>query len=288
MAGTLQPILSYAKGMGWRGRILTALGFGLATEIFYEVYQHVLKQIGKRKAQKPFCEVRFMNRAIVSGCSPSLVDAKLANISYLISYIDRAQQSISLSMYILTLNDVCDAIIRARNERNVIVRVVCCESMVYNEGSQMRRLDEECFVRFKANSDYLMHHKFCLLDVDWLCAKCLVAEHIQQVGPPTSQQLQQTLFDRAILDDMEGLEKSFGSSCMRCDPTIRKSVSSSVSNPLPEGGCLIVGSSNWTMPALTVHWDNMMFTSFPAMVRPYAVEFQRQWYELSDNEKKSK
>uniref|UniRef100_A0A240PMK4 Mitochondrial cardiolipin hydrolase n=1 Tax=Anopheles atroparvus TaxID=41427 RepID=A0A240PMK4_ANOAO len=288
MAGALQPIISYAKGMGWRGRILTSLGFLVATDVVYAVCERIWKEIAKRKSQKPFCEVRFMNRVIVSDCSLNLGDLKFANISYLISYIDRAQKSICLSMYIFTLKDVCDALIRAQKERNVIVRVVCCESMVYNEGSQMRRLDEDCYLRFKVNSDYLMHHKFCLLDVDWLCAKCLVAEHIQQVGLPKFPGMHFTLFDRAIIDDMDGLKKSFGTSCPRCDSRLRKGVSSSARNPLPEGGVLITGSSNWTVPALTVHWDSMLFTSFQAMVRPYAVEFQRQWYELQDPDRHGK
>ncbi|KFB50596.1 AGAP006233-PA-like protein [Anopheles sinensis] len=284
MDGTLEPIFSYAKSLGWRGRILSAFGFVLATEAAYELYLIVQEKIRKRKSMEQICEVRFMNRINVADCSENLSDMKMANVSYLVSYIDRAQESICLSMYIFTLLDVRLALLRARKERNVTVRVVCCESMVYNEGSQIRHLDEDCFVRFKVNSEYLMHHKFCLLDTDWLCAECLVKEHRQLVGT-IRKDMQFTLFDRALIDDMAGLKKAFGSSCAVCDHGKRKKSPNSVSNPLPKGGMLITGSSNWTVPAFTVHWDNMIFTSIPSMVRPFAVEFQRQWYELSDCEK---
>ncbi|XP_058120127.1 uncharacterized protein LOC131288929 [Anopheles ziemanni] len=284
MNGALEPIFSYAKALGWRGRIFSAFGFLLATEAVYEVYLFVQEAIRKRKSIKEICEVRFMNRINAADCSPNLSDMKFANVSYLVSYIDRAQESICLSMYILTLMDVRLALLRARKERNVTVRVVCCESMVYNEGSQTRHLDEDCFVRFKVNSEYLMHHKFCLLDTEWLCAECLVKEHRQLAGT-IRREMQFTLFDRALFDDMEGLKKAFGSSCAVCDNGKRKKRPNSVSNPLPKGGMLITGSANWTVPALSVHWDNMIFTSIPAMVRPFAVEFQRQWYELSDCEK---
>ena len=46
-------------------------------------------------------------------------------------------------MYIFTMREISEAVIRAKKERSVVVRVVTCESMVGNEGSHLRDLIAE-------------------------------------------------------------------------------------------------------------------------------------------------
>ncbi|XP_058058623.1 uncharacterized protein LOC131209547 [Anopheles bellator] len=291
MSSVAQSILSNFKSFGWRGKLLTTVGVLLTVEISYELCLYVQRMLRRRKSQRHFCNVFFMNRRLPENVlsDPALIVTE--NIARLVNYIDRAQDSICLSLYIFTLADVRDAVIRAKKERGVAVRAVTCESMIYNGGAQfIALLNEGITVHYKIKADHLMHHKFCLLDAEWLCANCLIAEHIQQTGQP-SKDMQYALFDRAVQTERKTLEALFGSACTKCDATKRnareKRLKSS-ENPLQPGGVLITGSSNWTMPALTVHWENMIFTSYPELVRPFAVEFQRLWYELGDDMRASK
>ncbi|XP_046398977.1 mitochondrial cardiolipin hydrolase [Ischnura elegans] len=48
-----------------------------------------------------------------------------------------------------------------------------------------------------------------------------------------------------------------------------------------DGECLICGSFNWTMQAVTANWENVIITSEPGIVQPFASEFQRLWDEFS-------
>ncbi|XP_053674609.1 uncharacterized protein LOC128724913 [Anopheles nili] len=283
MNGLLQPSLAFFKSLGWRGKLLATFGVIVSTDVIYELWLLLRDVVHRKKSQMRFCEVHFMNRRKIANPSPSSLALKFEHTNRLVSYIDRAEKSIYLSMYIFTIKEVCEAVIRAKNERSVTVRVVSCESMVYNEGSQLRNLiDADIIVRYKLNSENLMHHKFCLLDTDWWCANCLMAFHCAQYGEPANMQF--STFDKAVISDKPGLYRLFGSSCTRCDSSKRKlsTRQRSGSNPLPKGGILITGSSNWTMAALSLHWDNMILTSFPEMVNPFSVEFQRIWYEMND------
>ncbi|XP_050072911.1 uncharacterized protein LOC126561005 [Anopheles maculipalpis] len=278
------------------GKLLLAGGLLLvSSEVAYELY------LWLRKAKKPktkSCEVFFINRRKLLQPAPSPQEFLFEHVNRIVSLIDRAEKSICLAMYIFTVREISEAVIRAKKQRSVVVRVVTCESMVGNEGSYLRDLIfEDIKVQYKYKSDHLMHHKFCLLDTEWYCGNCLIAYHIAEYGEP-NKHLQHTLFDKAVLSDRAGLLDRFGSSCSRCQktkagtqskqtPQVQKLHGSAVDR-LPEKGLLIAGSSNWTSPGLITHWDNMTYTSLPEMIDPFMAEFQRMWYEFSDPLDKTK
>uniref|UniRef100_A0A182PL97 Mitochondrial cardiolipin hydrolase n=1 Tax=Anopheles epiroticus TaxID=199890 RepID=A0A182PL97_9DIPT len=278
----LQPFLSLLNNKPVK--LLIAGGILIvSTEIAYELV------LWWRKATKPkpkSCEVFFINRRKLVEPLPTPQDFLYEHINRIISYIDRAEKSICLAMYIFTMREICEAVIRAKRERSVVVRVVTCESMVANEGSFLRDLiAEDIKVQYKYKSEYLMHHKFCLLDTDWYCANCLIAYHTAEYGEPTKN-MQHTLFDKAVMSDRAALLQRFGSSCVRCNPAERnkqdKRQRKQSNNPLPKHGLILAGSSNWTFPGLTTHWDTITVASLPELIDPFAAEFQRMWYELND------
>uniref|UniRef100_A0A182R8R6 Mitochondrial cardiolipin hydrolase n=1 Tax=Anopheles funestus TaxID=62324 RepID=A0A182R8R6_ANOFN len=200
------------------GKLIVAGGLlFVSSEIVYELYLWLRKC--SRPKPKP-CEVYFINRRKLMNPSPNPQVLLREHIDRTISYIDRAEKSICLAQYIFTVREISEAIIRAK-KRSVVVRVVTCESMVGNEGSYLRDLiDEDIKVQYKYKSEYLMHHKFCLLDTEWYCGNCLIAYHIAEYGEPTKF-MQHTLFDKAIVSDRAELLKRFGSSCSRCKPQRR-------------------------------------------------------------------
>ncbi|XP_053663987.1 uncharacterized protein LOC128713152 [Anopheles marshallii] len=254
----------------------------VSSEIVYELYMRFQKWL--KPKPKP-CEVSFINRRKLIHPLSSPQTLIFEHIQRIISYIDRAEKSISLAMYIFTVREISEAVIRAK-KRSVVVRVITCESMIMNEGSYLRDLiDEDIKVQYQIKSEYLMHHKYCLLDTEWYCANCLIAYHIAEYGEPTKY-MQHTLFDKAVLSDRAGLFERFGSSCSRCNPKLRVQNQQTTMrkgyDPLPKHGLLIAGSSNWTSPGLVKHWDNIMYCSLTDMIDPFTAEFQRMWYELSD------
>uniref|UniRef100_A0A182N949 Mitochondrial cardiolipin hydrolase n=1 Tax=Anopheles dirus TaxID=7168 RepID=A0A182N949_9DIPT len=285
MDKALQPLLSVASSKPFKIVLASGLLF-VTSEIAYELYLWLRKP---RKPKPKACEVFFINRRRIVDPFPTAQEFLFEHINRVVSHIDRAEKSICLAMYIFTMREIAEAVIRAKRERSVIVRVVTCNSMVGNEGSYLRELIEEgIVVQYKYNCDYLMHHKYCLLDTEWYCANCLIAYHIAEYGEPTKN-MQHTLFDKAVMSDQAGLLKRFGSSCARCKPGTKKTASRQkpASDPLPKNGMLVAGSSNWTFPGLTTHWDTMTYTSLTELVDPYTVEFQRMWYELNDPVDKS-
>ncbi|EAA11127.2 AGAP006233-PA [Anopheles gambiae str. PEST] len=282
MDAVLQPFLSFFKSKP--GKFIIAGGLLIvSSEIVYELY------LWARKPAKPkqkSCEVFFINRRKLAQPLPSPQEFTYEHINRIISYINRAEKSICLAMYIFTMREISEAVIRAKKERSVVVRVVTCESMVGNEGSYLRDLiAEDIKVQYKYKSEYLMHHKFCLIDTDWYCANCLIEYHTEQYGEPTKN-MQHTMFDKAVMSDRAGLLQRFGSSCARCNPSNRPKQAvprrKKSSDPLPKHGVLIAGSSNWTFPGLTTHWDTVTISSLPELIDPFAAEFQRMWYELND------
>lgn len=257
----------------------------VSSEVVFELYMWLRKST--KPKPKP-CEVYFINRRKLAHPLPSQPAFLFEHINRIVSYIDRTEKSICLAMYIFTVREISEAVIRAK-KRSVVVRVVTCESMVGNEGSYLRDLiDEDIKVQYKYKSEYLMHHKFCLLDVEWYCGNCLIAYHIAEYGEPTKH-MQHTLFDKAVLSDRAGLLDRFGRACSHCNSQIRAQNKQTAlrkpdgaCEPLPKHGMLIAGSSNWTSPGLVTHWDNIMYCSLPDMIDPFMAEFQRMWYELCD------
>lgn len=82
--------------------------------------------------------------------------------SELIEQIDSAQKSIHCAVYLFTLEDVREAIIRAE-ERGVDVKLVLETQDSESEWSQYPSLRDKVDVRLDGNQ-YLMHNKYCVFD----------------------------------------------------------------------------------------------------------------------------
>lgn len=232
------------------------------------------------------------------------------HVQRIVEYVDRARVSVCLGMYIMTVDSIGEALIRAKR-RGVRVRVIGCSSMSYSSGSQMTKLAEEDIpIRFNdASSAYLMHHKFCLIDTDWLCPRCYHEERVRRLGFCCDRQQRPVVNElpeghamlangsagglvmanggggagRVVRCDLAANE---GKGCERCRREKRAKKEETLlerreTEPLPVGGVIITGSSNWTMQALNGNWDNMIITSLEAVVVPFQAEFQRLWVEFA-------
>lgn len=236
------------------------------------------------------------------------------HVQRIVEYVDRARVSVYLGMYIMTVDSIGEALIRAKR-RGVRVRVIGCSSMSYSSGSQMSKLaEEDITIRFNdTSSAYLMHHKFCLIDTDWLCPRCYHEERVRRLGfccdrqqQPVASGLPEGHAMAAANGSGGGLVANGGAKVVRCDLAndakgcercrseklakkeellLVKRSSGNQTEPLPVGGIIITGSSNWTMQALNGNWDNMIITSLEAIVVPFQVEFQRLWAEFARSRK---
>ncbi|XP_050092824.1 uncharacterized protein LOC126575878 [Anopheles aquasalis] len=282
----MNSILSYFNTLGWRSRSLLIVGgVAVGTEVVFELVLQIRRAIRKRHAKRDIAEVYFMNRRTLATALSNPETVLTEHIDRLVGMIDRAKHSISIAIYLFTAEQLRDALIRAYR-RGVIVRIVTCGSMVYNGSTKLPELlNEGIIVRYKKETQFLMHHKFCVLDAEWLCADCLVKEHSKTIGKPVKE-MEYSLFDKAVRTDLGRLRRMFGVSCGQCDRRKRattKSSSDDTDDPLPPGGLLIAGSSNWTLSGLSSNWESVFYMSHPVMVQAYALEFQRLWYELDDD-----
>ena len=81
----------------------------------------------------------------------------------LISHIDSAQDEIVIAIYSFTLDEIADALIRAK-ERGVLIRVIFDNQQAANQYSEDERLlDAGIPVVIKSGSGY-MHNKFIVID----------------------------------------------------------------------------------------------------------------------------
>ncbi|XP_058820975.1 mitochondrial cardiolipin hydrolase [Topomyia yanbarensis] len=292
----------------------------VSSEALYELYIRWRSYCARRRARQlaasHWTDVFFANERSIHPNEPGTTMASFTteHVRRLVALIDRARVSINLCMYIVTVESIGDAVLRAA-KRGVKVRVVGCSSMAYSSGSQMTKLVHGGIpVRFnKQNSAYLMHHKFCLIDTDWLCPQCYHSEKVRRNGfccdAPAKLSVNSAT-DAAkcsVLSSVSGTAgdsasgsangsptysgskvqcSDNGSRCVRCDPKLKRSiderkVQDAATDPFPLGGIVISGSTNWTMQALSSNWDNMVLTSLPELVVPFQMEFQRLWKEFA-------
>ncbi|XP_050301474.1 mitochondrial cardiolipin hydrolase-like [Anthonomus grandis grandis] len=106
-------------------------------------------------------------------CKPHLINKEECgdNCSYtrlrrLLHYIGSAKKSISMCMYMLTLQQVCSELVKA-SERGVTVRLITDKIMVKTSaaGSNIQYLQKHGVIcKTQQKADKMMHHKFCLID----------------------------------------------------------------------------------------------------------------------------
>lgn len=294
------------------------LGIGIGSEVLYEVYlawkSYCEQRRARQRASSHINEVYFTNERSTPANAPGQTMASFTteHVGRIVALLDRARVSINLGMYIITVSSIGDALLQAAN-RGVRVRVVGCSSMAYSTGSQMTRLANAGIpVRFdRKESAYLMHHKFCLIDTDWFCPRCYHEEKVRrkgfccdtvfgkkQGGSASAGEMAEICGDNeraasggCVSPTGSGSPRKVqcvddGSRCVRCDPQQKKEVAKrklkvEATEPLPIGGLLITGSTNWTMQAMSGNWDNMVMTSMPELATPFQLEFQRLWRDFA-------
>uniref|UniRef100_A0A1Q3EWG5 Mitochondrial cardiolipin hydrolase n=1 Tax=Culex tarsalis TaxID=7177 RepID=A0A1Q3EWG5_CULTA len=303
--------LSSVPRWGWA--VIGPVAFGLLTDLVWTGAERwASRRRARRHTEATLTEVFFANERSSRPDDAGVPMDRFTSehVQRIVDYLDRARLSVCLGMYIVTVDSVGDALIRARN-RGVRVRVIGCASMAYSSGSQMVKMAEEDIpIRFNdKGSAYLMHHKFCLIDTDWLCPRCYHAERVRRLGfccdrPANGLPANGSVLPagHAMANGPSGsgggglvangggraavvpcdLSDRGGSGCARCSSTLRQEkervlMARGERDPLPVGGIIMTGSTNWTMQALSGNWDNIIVTSRPEVVVPFQVEFQRLW-----------
>jgi cardiolipin hydrolase len=85
-------------------------------------------------------------------------------LEVLVQHLSSATESIDLCLYIITCHKLGGAVIRRLTEANVRVRLIVDEGSAHLNGSMVSELRKQgVFVRMK-KMDYLMHHKFAIID----------------------------------------------------------------------------------------------------------------------------
>ena len=94
---------------------------------------------------------------------------KNQSLPELVKYLNSAKKSIDLCLYMITCHDLGQAVLnRMESSDNVRVRLIADHSFAHVKGSLVSELRKRgAFVRIK-ESDFLMHHKFAIVDDDLL------------------------------------------------------------------------------------------------------------------------
>lgn len=126
---------------------LIVFGGVVLTEILYEIYCKI-RNDRKKRANFDINEVLFTNN-LSTKCSLthdrdyvcSNAYCFIRNSARVVQLINSSNKSISICMYIFTLPDIGEALLRAKN-RGVIIRMVGCESMAYSTASVMTKMSK--------------------------------------------------------------------------------------------------------------------------------------------------
>ncbi|XP_018324107.1 mitochondrial cardiolipin hydrolase-like [Agrilus planipennis] len=109
-------------------------------------------------ARNSDCRNHLMNNYT---CSPSCSMTYLIEI---LKFLKSAKQTISLCMYMLTLDSVYETLVEAHNSA-INVRVIADSEMSRNTSSKIISLKSKGIpVKMQPLDGSLMHHKFCLID----------------------------------------------------------------------------------------------------------------------------
>lgn len=110
---------------------------------------------------------------------PSFVFSREQRVSQtLVAIIDKTQKTMDLSLYVISLPDVADAIVRAKVERRVAVRVIMDHSHVFPGAGKPRAKELDALIKagveirsLRGASTYgIMHNKFGVYDGKLLSA----------------------------------------------------------------------------------------------------------------------
>ncbi|KAL1451586.1 hypothetical protein WDU94_005947 [Cyamophila willieti] len=129
-----------------------------------------LKELEQTKTTENLCDVIFfVGRAgdcadhIIEKYDCPLPSCPAFKVRKMVSYIDAANSSIDICLYLMTNKTLGDAIIRAY-KRGVKLRVISDGDMAFASGSQFVRLINENFPVYLTGPPYIMHEKYLILD----------------------------------------------------------------------------------------------------------------------------
>ncbi|KAI5719785.1 hypothetical protein M8J76_014763 [Diaphorina citri] len=140
----------------------------VATEL--SVLTEKLKKVYLMKTKEHLCDVIFFEGR-VEGCADHVVEkfdcpltsCPATKIRKIVSYIDAAQSSLDICLYLITNRTLGDAILRAW-KRGLVLRVISDGDMAFASGSQITRFIEKNIPVRLTGPPYIMHHKFVLID----------------------------------------------------------------------------------------------------------------------------
>uniref|UniRef100_A0A1B6H873 Mitochondrial cardiolipin hydrolase n=1 Tax=Homalodisca liturata TaxID=320908 RepID=A0A1B6H873_9HEMI len=86
------------------------------------------------------------------------------NLSRMLHYLNSAESSLDVCLYLITVKELGAAVIKAQ-KRGVKVRIICDEDMANGSGSQILSFQGNGLpVKYFRKSTRLMHHKFVIID----------------------------------------------------------------------------------------------------------------------------
>uniref|UniRef100_A0A1B6KCR5 Mitochondrial cardiolipin hydrolase n=1 Tax=Graphocephala atropunctata TaxID=36148 RepID=A0A1B6KCR5_9HEMI len=108
------------------------------------------------------CRDHFIKDSEKKACS--LKNCSFYNLSRMLHFLNSADTTLDVCMYLLTVKDLGAAVLRAQ-KRGVKVRVIADEDMANGSGSQILSFHENgLLVKCRQKSTTLMHHKFVVID----------------------------------------------------------------------------------------------------------------------------
>lgn len=129
-----------------------------------------LRKLSVIERQESLCDVIFFTGR-EKGCADHVVDnydcpldsCPAYKMRKIVSYIDAAETSLDLCLYLLTNKTLGDSILRAR-KRGIQIRVISDGDMAYASGSQMVRFGDKKIPIYLTGPPYIMHEKYLLID----------------------------------------------------------------------------------------------------------------------------
>ncbi|XP_063858385.1 uncharacterized protein LOC135099795 [Scylla paramamosain] len=177
---------------------------------------------------------------------------KSSSLIHLVDVLDSARCSLKVCVYIITLQDLVDALVRAKN-RGVHVRVIV-EGQMPNEAALATLRKNNISARISQSSQ-LMHHKFALVDVPNPYCPSVIPGN----ATPTE------IHEKSWL----GWFSSY--------LFFRSSFSQSATDVERPESLLLTGSFNWTWTAVVNNCENVIISNDLNLINHYNEEFDFIW-----------
>lgn len=178
-----------------------------------------------------------------------------SSLIHLVDALDLAKGSLKVCVYVITLQDLVDAMVRAKN-RGVHVRVIV-EGQMPNEAALATLRKNNISARVSQSSQ-LMHHKFALVDVPDPCYPAVIP------GNATPTDIHEKSWFGWFSSDLFS-RSSFSQTVMDAE------------KPTP---LVLTGSFNWTWTAVVNNCENVIISNDLNLINHYNEEFDFIWKAL--------